>query len=95
MNRKLKLKILKLLDRSDGLTFLELSKALEEFRESRKEDRKRLKLLLMEMEDEELIEERHFPNGRVDYSIENKGINCLERQKSRSFLSPKETHLYL
>lgn len=45
---------------------------------------KNLKKLLEEMEEGGLVEERHFSekySGRVDYSIEQKGINLIKGKK--------------
>ena len=82
MNKgNIELKILGLLDRECELTFLQLIDPLKEFDKSKKEDAKKLKLLLMEMEDKELIEERHFFDGKVDYSIENAGTEFLKKYK--------------
>ena len=44
---------------------------------------KELRNILEEMEDDGLIEERHFGNnlmGRVDYSLENPGMNLIRKQ---------------
>ncbi|MDP3992561.1 MAG: hypothetical protein U1B79_01275 [Candidatus Pacearchaeota archaeon] len=58
-----------------GHTFLEIKDLLKNI-EARK-----LKQILIDMEDKNLIEERHFADGRVDYSIENKGLDLIKVRK--------------
>jgi len=73
----------------NGYTFLEIRDFLNlndivVFFEEGKENWKRLKNLLDEMEEEGLIEERHFGevlSGRVDFSIKNPGISLIEGKK--------------
>lgn len=63
-----------------GYTFLQI----KEFLKTNNVEIKQLKELLKKMENEGLIEERHFDekyNGRVDYSIEKNGINLIEKIK--------------
>ena len=45
-----------------------------------KGDHKKLRIYLMYMEDEKLIEERHFMDGVVDYNPENKGIEIMNKK---------------
>ena len=74
----LKLEILKILKGEEGLTFLELKKRLK--------DRKiifslkKLKSELLNLEKEDFIEERHFRDGLVDYSLERRGYNYLNKK---------------
>jgi hypothetical protein len=42
---------------------------------------KRLRLLLLEMEEEGLLEERHFDEGRVDYVIQEEGCTMVEEER--------------
>ncbi len=44
---------------------------------------KKLRRHLFYMTEEDLIEERHFQNGLVDYDIENPGIALLEKLKGK------------
>ena len=69
---KLKIEILKALDEEEGVTLLELKSKLKGIRYSEKE----LKSNLKKLEEQNLIEERHF-NDRVDYSLEHKGYKLL------------------
>ena len=65
----------------NGFTFLEIMEFLKLNNVSI--DYKELKILLDEMEDEGLFEERHFGKelmGRVDYDIETPGAKLLEKQ---------------
>jgi|TARA_Y100000310_G_scaffold327336_1_gene393532 hypothetical protein len=72
-----------------GYTLLEIRDFLklnnvEGFFEEGKENWKRLKNLLDEMEEGGLIEERHFGEvlgGRVDFSIENPGNDLIEGKR--------------
>lgn len=72
-----------------GHTFLEIRQFLKlnnvkGYFEDNKEAWNRLKELLNKMEEEGLIEERHFGEvlcGRVDYSIEEQGIDLIEKRK--------------
>ena len=71
-----------------GYTLLEIKDFLKfnnvsEYSESDKESWEKIKDLLNEMEEEDLIEERHFGeilSGRVDYSIENKGLQLIKNK---------------
>jgi len=45
-----------------------------------KDDFKKLKYHLIYMEDEKLIEERHFVDGVVDYNPENRGIEIMNKK---------------
>jgi|SRR3989344_8336472 len=47
-----------------------------------------LKNLLSDMEQDRLIEERYFDDGRVDYSIENRGKEILETTNVAHFELP-------
>lgn len=77
----IKIKILKLikgLQSGDGVLYLELMGNLKGIISW-----KELRYLLIELEEEGLIEERHFDDGKVDYKIEPKGWNFLKSiQKS-------------
>jgi len=72
-----------------GWTFLEIRELLKinnvkGYFEDTKESWKKLKDLLKEMEEEGLIEERHFGevlSGRVDFSIEQKGIDWIKKRR--------------
>jgi len=71
-----------------GYTLLEIREFLnlnniEGYFEENEESGNRLKELLIEMEKEGLLEERHFGEvlkGRVDYSIENPGTEFLKKK---------------
>jgi len=73
----------------DGLghTFLQIREFLklnnvQGYSEDDKSSILRLRELLDEMEEENFIEERHFEekyNGRVDYALEQKGIELIEK----------------
>ena len=73
-NELIKREILVLLEGEDGLPLVELHKLLKEKNLIKNDVRFRdLRKLLEELEDEGLIEERHFgedQNFRVDYSLE-------------------------
>jgi DNA-binding HxlR family transcriptional regulator len=78
----IKLKVLKLiheLQYGDGVLFLKLKENLKDVLSW-----KELKLLLMELEEEGLIEERHFDDGRVDYKLEIKGYRFFDNLKRQS-----------
>jgi len=72
-----------------GYIFLEIRKFLklnnvQGYFEETKKSWKKLKELLDEMGEEKLVEERHFGNvlnGRVDFSIEQKGIDLLTKKQ--------------
>jgi len=72
----LKFNILQILKGEEGLTFLELKKQLEE--KNLKFSWKELKLALINLEEKHLIEERHFKDGKVDYSLEPEGYKYLK-----------------
>ncbi|MFH1310839.1 MAG: hypothetical protein ABIH65_00345 [Nanoarchaeota archaeon] len=72
----LKFNILQILKGEEGLTFLELKKQLED--KNIKFSWKELKLILIELEEKNLIEERHFKDGKVDYSLEPEGYKYLK-----------------
>lgn len=81
-DEKLGATVLKLVSEgeADGVTCLELLESLS-FDKSKRENWKKLKRLLMDLEDRELIEERHFKDsGRVDYAICSKGIDFLNKR---------------
>jgi hypothetical protein len=77
MNR-LDLTILQLLKGEEGITFLELKKKLEEKKINFSWNE--FKLTLIKLEDKRLIEERHFDNGKVDYSLEPEGYEFLNKR---------------
>ncbi len=63
--------------------FLKLNK-IQGYSKDEKSSLQKLKKLLHEMEENEWIEERHFEekyNGRVDYALEQKGIDLIERKR--------------
>ena len=69
IDEKIKRRILELLyESAKGFTFLELFKTLvsDGLIEDSKKSWRGLKLTLMKLEDEGLIEERHFEDGRVN-----------------------------
>ena len=72
----LKLNVLQILKGEEGLTFLKLKKQLED--KNIKFSWKELKLALINLEEKHLIEERHFDNGKVDYSLESEGYKYLK-----------------
>lgn len=69
-----------------GFTYLQIKEFLKingikGFFENDKSSILRLRHLLHNMEENDLIEERHFDekyNGRVDYAIENKGLEVIK-----------------
>jgi hypothetical protein len=63
-------------------SFFKLNK-IEGYFEEEKESWRNLKNLLNDMEDQELIEERHFDDGRVDYSIEQRGIDLIKQKRNK------------
>ncbi len=63
--------------------FLKLNK-IQGYSEDEKSSIQKLKQLLREMEEKKLIEERHFDekyNGRVDYALEQNGIDLIEKKR--------------
>jgi len=62
----------------NNYNFLKLAKKLR-FKLEVKDNWNKLKIHLFYMEEEGLIEERHFPKGLVDYSIEQKGIDLYNK----------------
>ena len=75
-----------------GYTYLQIREFLklnnvQGYSEDEKSSLQRLKQLLREMEENGLIEERHFEekyNGRVDYALEQKGIDLIEKKRKES-----------
>ena len=78
----------------DGLghTFLQIKEFLKlnnvkGYFEDEKLSILRLRKLLNGMEEDGLIEERHFEekyNGRVDYALEQKGIDLIEKNRKEA-----------
>lgn len=86
MNKeKLIIQIIKLLKEGNdgpdgqGLTYAEINKKLinKKIIRDNNDEWYKIKELLLMMEKEELIEERSFDDGRIDYSLENKGLRKL------------------
>jgi len=69
-------KRLLILINSDDLSFMELQKKLG--LEWKKDEIIKLKLHLYYLEENGWIEERHFEDGTVDYSLEQKGIDLIK-----------------
>lgn len=74
--KSLYLNILQIINGEDGVTYLQLIKRLEN--KDVKFSWKELKLALIDLEEKRLIEERHFNDGRVDYSMEPEGYEFLK-----------------
>lgn len=67
-------------DPSDGITFLEiLDTAFDSYDKQQKW--KTLRTILTEFIDEDIVEERHMPDGRVDYAAQLKAYDLLEKMK--------------
>lgn len=79
-DEELKRKILEITNEEE-VTFLELFRELT-LDMQKKANWKKLKLILMDLEDTGMIEERHFEDGRVEYAIEQKGIDFLNKLKT-------------
>lgn len=75
-----------------GYTFLQIREFLklnkvQGYYKDEKSSLQKLKQLLYEMEEKELIEERYFDekhNGRVDYALEQKGIDLIEKKRKEA-----------
>jgi DNA-binding PadR family transcriptional regulator len=86
-----KIGILRLLERlsnseEGGWAVADIIKFLE--KNKIKKSKKELLALLKDMENEGLIEKRHFANGNEDYTIENKGIKFLKGAGDCKWLIP-------
>lgn len=77
---QLVVKILTLLYGEDGITFLVLARKLK-LDLNKQVNWKKLRGHLIYLEKEKLIEERHFEDKTVDYSLENAGIIYVRNLK--------------
>lgn len=80
--------ILYLLQDGLGHTFLEIREFLninsvEGYSDENKGSLEQLKNLFSEMEDNGLIEERHFNDGRADYAIRQDGIDLIRKKRKK------------
>ncbi|MBW3023205.1 hypothetical protein KY308_03810 [Candidatus Woesearchaeota archaeon] len=75
--KKLILILIRDLEYGNGV---ELKKILENVQKNEGIDIQKLKQILNELEEEGLIEERHFQDGRIDYQLEPKGWEFLNEK---------------